>query len=216
MNRSRTIAGALFATIVVGATLASTAATANAAGSSNSGHAATGHATFHASVSPNASKTVINRPNQLYVGHTCKFDLSGIPDGTTVSSLDQCGITVTFTPSVVKASVPNSWSSWGSPPDTETATPDILTTNGADSVTISFSAPVRLSGAEAEPDPFEYHVIQASFYRPSGGLKTSVARNITGQAGARLLAMKTKNIGSIVLSSDTDFAFANLRVNLMS
>ncbi len=215
MKRSRTIAGALFATIVVGATLASTAATANAA-SSNSGHAVPSHATFHASVSPNASKTVINRPNQLYVGHTCKFDLSGIADGTTVTSLDQCGITVTFSPAVVKASVPNSWGTWGSPPDTETATPDILTTNGADSVTISFSAPVRLSGTEAEPDPFEYHVIQASFYRPSGGLKTSVARNITGDAGARLLAMKTKNIGSIVLSSDTDFAFANLRVNLMS
>lgn len=216
MKRSRTIAGALFATIVVGATLASTAATANAAGS-NSGHAVVGgHATLNGSVSPNASRTVINRPNKLYVGHTCKFDLSGIADGTTVTSLDQCGITVTFSPSVIKASVPNSWGTWGSPPDTETATPDILTTNGADSVTISFSAPVRLSGAEAEPDPFEYHVIQASFYRPSGGMKTSVARNITGDGGARLLAMKTKNIGSIVLSSDTDFAFANLRVNLMS
>ncbi len=153
-------------------------------------------------------------PNSLYVGHTCNFDLSAIPDYTLVSTLDACGITVTFDPAMEKRSVPDSWGSWGSPPDTESGTPNVLFTGSATQVTVTFSSPVRIAGAEAEPDPFEVHPISADFYRPSGGLKASVTRDIDGNSGARLLAVKTKNVGSMVLSSDVDFSFAQLRINL--
>jgi hypothetical protein len=215
MRTSRALASVILATALAGATLAAST-TASATGSTNSGGRSTGatHYVHHKSVSPAASRTFFNMPNELYVGHTCNFDLSAIPDFTIVSSLDACGITATFDPPVEKRSVPNSWASWGTPPDTETDVPNILFSGDATQVTVTFSSPVRIAGAEAEPDPFEVHPITADFYRPGGGLKATVTRDIDGTGGARLLAVKTKAIGSMVLSSDVDFAFAQLRINL--
>lgn len=215
MRKSRALMGIIAISAMGAATLAAST-TASAMPGNNSGGqtvASTGQ-TFRPSTSPNASRTIINRPNAQYVGHTCKVDLSTIPDYTVISTLDACGITINFSPAVEKRSVPSSWGSWGTPPDTETDSPDILYTSGATSVTVSFSAPVRLSGVEAEPNPFEVHAISADFLRPSGGMKATVTRGIDGTGGARLLAVKTKNVGSIVLSSDVDFAFGQLRINL--
>lgn len=212
--RSRLLTVAVLTTAVAGATL-SAATTATASTASNSGHSTTSAKPFHPQVSPDASITKINRPNDEYVGHSCKFDLSGIADGTMVDSLDACGITATFSTSLEKVSVSGgTWGTWGSPPDTESASPDALwLSDGSTSLTVTFSSPVRLAGAEAEPDPFEVHTIGAAFARPGGGTKAAIARAIDGSAGARLLAVKTKNIGSVTFSSDVDFAIAQLRVN---
>lgn len=213
MRSSRLLTVAVLTTALAGATL-SASTVASAKTSSNSGHATASAKPFHPQISPNASVTQINRPNDLYVGHTCKFDLSGIPEGTLVSSLDGCGITATFSTPLQKVVVGSSWASWGTPPDTESATPDALwLSDGSTSLTITFSAPVRLAGAEAEPDPFEVHTIGATFARPGGSTKAAIARPIDGTGGARLLAVKTKNIGSVTMSSDVDFAIAQLRVN---
>jgi hypothetical protein len=215
MHVSRVLTTVALATAAVGLTLSASTA-ASAQGSGNSGHATVSAKPFHPKVSPNASVTKINHPNDQYVAHTCKFDISGIADGTMVDSLDACGITATFSVSLEKVSVSGgTWGTWGSPPDTESATPDALwLSDGSTSLTVTFSEPVRIAGAEAEPDPFGVHPFAAAFTRPGGGTKVTIARDIDGNAGARLLAVKTKNVGSVTLSSDVDFAIAQLRVNL--
>src|SRR4051812_32935425 len=99
-------AGALLGLSLLGAPAAS------AASDSNAGSVTRGVAAKVTGVA--ACKQIMNPAD--YPKGTTLVDLSGIADFTPVSSQDG----VTFTPTLEKRSVPGSWGTWGSPPDTET------------------------------------------------------------------------------------------------
>jgi hypothetical protein len=145
--------------------------------------------------------------------NSCLFSPAALADFTQITSIGStCGTTASFSTTMEKRTVPGSWSTWGSPPNTESASPAVLYTIGATSVQITFSKTTPISGAEAEPNPFTVHAVQASWYNNVPSLLGTQVRDINGNAGALLLAAKTKPAAKyLVLSSDVDFSIANLR-----
>ena len=151
-------------------------AQAGSAARSNSGRAVhtgkVGHLARPASI---ASFKAISSPVAKYTSKTCVIDLSAIADFTPVSSVSGCGVTVTFSSTMEKRSVPNSWATWGSPPDTESATPNILYSAGATSITLTSSSKHRRIGVEAEPDLFQVETTVATFRKGNGTAIGSVS-----------------------------------------
>lgn len=160
-----------------------------------------------------AQLTTISSPTSSYTGATTLFTIA-VPDGTAVPSLTAGGETVTFTasPTLTAHTVPNGgWATWNSPPLTESATPRVLTNYSSTTVTLTFSAPIGVFGCEVEPDPFSAHTITATYMN---GISTigSVSRSVNGSAGALLAAASSAQpITSVVITSDVDFAMAQLR-----
>lgn len=154
--------------------------------------------------------TEIPSPNTDYINSTTLFSVS-VPDGSSVTSLSQGPQIVNFSIPMRAASVPTTWATWNCPPSTESCTPRVLWAYSATSVTLTFSVPVTTVGFEAEPDPFEVHTITATFKYGTTVLGT-ISLPINGDAGAQLeAATDTQPITSVVISSDTDFAIAQLR-----
>jgi len=159
-------------------------------------------------------------PAGAYLANTCDADLSGFADFTPITTLtcpeghEQQPIQ--FNPTLEKRSVPGSWATWGSPPDTESATPNILYTGGATSVTITYGDPSQCVGVEVEPNPFEVHTFTAVIAHGATTLKT-ITRDADGNAGARLLAACGKKdrdrleATTMTISSDVDFSIAQVR-----
>jgi len=217
VRRRRTAALAVLALTAMPITAAQAATTAPSPGApadvrTNSGAIVT-RSHWSPSATPDASPAFspISSPSQ-YPSGTCTVDLSAFNDFDPVPSVDQCGQHITFTPVEEKRSVPGSWATWGSPPDTESATPDILFSGGATSVTITLSQPVDVAGVEAEPDPFEVHTFQAEFDNSGGGTIGTVTRDIDGNAGATVLAAQAPGTRTLTISSDVDFSFGALRL----
>lgn len=164
--------------------------------------------------------TVYPRPRDKYVNNSCLVDLSGIADFTVVDTItdDTYGVTVTVTPAAEKRSVPSSWATWGSPPDTETATPHLLYATGT-TLTLSFSEKVKVGGVEIEPDPFAVHSFTVDFYEGADGTgkkRASITRDdVSGEAGAKLFGAKVpRKFSSLVITSNdgVGFAVAQIRV----
>jgi hypothetical protein len=157
------------------------------------------------------------KPVAGYTGTTCVLNLFGIPDGTSVSSTSSCGIAITYTPTPTKLSAPfGGWSNWGSPPNTESATPDVLYPGNSLVLTLTFSKPVAISGVEAEGNAFTTTNIQASWYRADGVLLGTQARDVTTPDGARLFATKVSPKAKKMVVTDTGagsigFAIAQVR-----
>jgi hypothetical protein len=211
---------ALGASLVLGL-IASPAAQAGTAAKSNTGKAVhAGKAV--ASVKPHSIATFRKflTPTTKYVSKTCAIDLSAIPDFTVVSSVTGCGVTVSFSSPLEKRSVPNSWATWGSPPDTEGNTPNILYTSGATSVTLTYSSKGRRVGVEVEPNLFQVESFTAIFRKGNGNTVGTINRDADGNAGAKLLAGATgadpkQYVKSLVITDNSggDFAIAQLRVS---
>src|SRR4051794_6762730 len=142
-----------------------------------------------------------------YPHGTKMVDLTTLSDFTPVTN--QSG--VTFSPTMEKRSVPNSWATWGSPPDTESATPNILYTVGSTSVTLTFADPVDVAGVEVEPNPFEVHNFIAVYQNGSGHDIGSISQSADGNAGARVLAAFAPGTKSVTISSDVDFSIGAIR-----
>jgi hypothetical protein len=216
MHKSKLVV-ALGAVVALTAAPLMTSTAASASSGSNSGTAVTRGAPLAAPtghVSAKKFKPIAQPGKSKYTKKTCKFDLSGIADFTQVSSLEQCGQTVTISPTTEKRSVPGSWATWGSPPDTEDAFPHILYTVGATSVTLKFSKASKIGGIEAEPNPFEVHSFDATFSKGSKARGTVHRDDVDGNAGAKLLAAKSKKKwDTITISSDVDFSFGQIRVS---
>lgn len=158
----------------------------------------------------------IAQPDSTYTTNTILLPIPGNA-GDSVNSLTDGVFTINLsaTETIADVSV-NGWSTWGAPPDTESSTPRVLHDPGynpaATSITLSFSDGVQTFGLEAEPDPFSVHNITLDFYN-GATLLGSITRSIDGNSGARLLAGTSDGalITSAVLSSDTDFAFGQVR-----
>ena len=117
----------------VGLAAASLIGATSASASGSNGGSPTTAANYKAPAADPGACTQIMSPAG-YPSGTKVVDLSGLADFTPVTV--QGG--VTFTPTLETRSVPNSWATWGSPPDTETATPHILSTAGATSIELKY------------------------------------------------------------------------------
>jgi len=206
MRKSKLVV-AIGAAVALAATPLLTATTAAAASGTNSGTAATSGVMVTGTSAACGGKQ-IGRPAG-YPDGTKLVDLSGIADFTPVSSKNN----VKFTPTLEKRSVPGSWATWGSPPDTESATPNILYTVGATSikVTLPDRGARRAAGMEVEPNPFAEHTFTAVFAKKSGEEICTATVVANGEAGAKLLAAKVRRAKTITVSSDTDFSIAQVR-----
>lgn len=207
--------------VAIGTTVAMAAlplVTANMASAStsgsNSGSAVTRTAaTAYAPTSKTTGKfKAFEQPKGKYTKKSCAIDLSSIADFTEVTQVSGCGQTVNLSISMNKRTVPNGgWASWGSPPWTETATPAVLYSNGATSVTLTF-AKSNFSGVEVEPNPFEVHTFNGVWKNKKGKEIGSATADADGSSGARLIGAKAKKATSLTISSDIDFAIAQIRV----
>jgi len=137
-----------------------------------------------------ASLTQIFQPTPAYVAGTTKIDISAIADYTNVTSITDGTLTVTFSSQMNKRTVPTSWMTWSSPPWSETATPDVLFTNYADSVNLTLSQPVTTFGFELEPNQFISANYTVDFILMSKSKVVGTMKiEINGYYGARLVAV---------------------------
>jgi hypothetical protein len=168
----------------------------------------------------------IRRPNDTYVSTTCAVDLSAIEDFTDLSSVEGCGTTLTFSSTVNKRSVPNSWQTWGRPPKSESKTPDLLYTNGSTGLTIDFGVDVHRGGFELEPDQFQRETLQVDLYAGPDGtgdlVGTIIRRRVGGPPGppgsgdARLFAVTSAALYRSAVITDLatdDFGIAQIRLD---
>lgn len=161
-------------------------------------------------VKAQAAFTPISTPTTSYTSSTSLLPIT-VPDYTDITSVTNGNQTATFSIPMQARTVPTSWLTWNCPPYTESCTPRVLGTFTANAVTITLSTPTTIFGVEVEPDPFSVHTISATFLNGSTVLGT-VSQSVNGQAGALLAAASdTQSITSIQLSSDTDFAIAQIR-----
>lgn len=159
---------------------------------------------------PTPTFTPISSPTTTYTSSTDVLPVT-VPDFSFITSVTNGKQTVNFSSPMQALSVPNSWATWNSPPNTETSTPRVLWTGGSTSIILSLAQPATTFGFEAEPDPFEVHTITAVFMSGSTTVGT-VSRPIDGFAGALLAAgSASQPITSVQIFSDADFAIAQIR-----
>jgi hypothetical protein len=152
----------------------------------------------------------IAQPDAAYLSASTLLPITGA-DFDLVPSLSTGSFSVTFDTDLVALTVPTTWTSWGSPPDVETATPRVLWTNGATSLTLTFNAPLVLFGLEAQPNTSVVSPITASYFQ-GANLVGEIPLDVDGSGGARLFAASsTTPFDKVVLSSTDDFAIAQVR-----
>jgi len=159
------------------------------------------------------SFTPVAQPDTSYLQATTKIPVTA-PEFSTITSVADANQTISFSDALQVFTVPNSWQTWASPPQTESATPTVLFEQGT-GVTLSFSNGVNTFGVEMEPNLFDVFTMTADFYNGST-LVGEVSMPVNGFADARLFAgaTTTDQFTSVVLSvpaSAQGFALAQLR-----
>jgi len=157
-----------------------------------------------------ADFTPIPLPDAAYTASTSLFSFAD-PDFSAISSLTNGPITITPDSPLVALTVPTTWSSWGSPPNTESSTPRVLWTDGLTSLTLSFSEPLGIFGFEAQPNTSTVSPIDVTFF---AGITQvgQITLDVDGNGGARLFAaLSTVPFDSVVINSTDDFAIAQVR-----
>lgn len=174
-----------------------------------------GIAAMMVSAVPANAVTQIVTPDNAYKSNT---NLLGVPNpsGPNVPAVADIYLHVGFSTLLDPRLVGVDWSTWGSPPDTEESAPPIFYTLGATSVEFTFSKRLSTWGFEAEGNPFDTRTFTVDYY-DGATLVGSISRSIDGNAGARLLAATlASGFTRAVVSTDTDFAVAQLRYELAS
>lgn len=162
---------------------------------------------------PAPSFASVGSPDAAYTSATTLIDISSIAQSTNVGSISDGSMTVTFSSSMNKRKVPFSWATWSSPPFSETATPHVLSSNGASSVTLDLSQPAIIFGFEIEPNPFTLESFTADFVDTGSGTTVeTVAVQAHGSSGARLLAASLASPADrVIITGTSDFAIAQVR-----
>ena len=80
------------------------------------------------------SISIIPRPDASYLAITNLIEISA-PDFASVASITDGSQVITFSTPMEVRTVPTSWSTWGFPPNTESATPRVLWTEGIEAMT---------------------------------------------------------------------------------
>jgi hypothetical protein len=100
---------------------------------------------------PAQAFTVISQPTASYISGTTLIDISSIADATYPLSSITDGIqTVGFSSPVEKFTVGADWTTWGSPPATESGSPPVLYSDVASQL-LTLSLPSVIFGFELEP-----------------------------------------------------------------
>jgi hypothetical protein len=159
--------------------------------------------------------TVIPQPNASYVADTTLIDLSAVADDNTLASITQGSQTISFSQTMTKTTVPAGWASWGSPPATETSTPEVLYQQVSRVLDVTLSQAATIFGLEMQPDLFGSTTMKADFYNGSS-LVGSITQLVAGQSGAKLFAADdaagfTRVVLEEVSGNTYGFAVAQLR-----
>ncbi len=128
----------------------------------------------------------ISQPRSSYVTGTTLLDFTG-PDSTLIGSLSGGGETLTYSTTLDVRTVPITWSTWGAPPATESATPRVGYTDGISTLTITLSKAAGTFGFELEPDFPLAERTTAVFYSKSSPVGT-ITLSPNGVSGALLFA----------------------------
>ncbi|HXG08472.1 MAG TPA: hypothetical protein VNK04_01665 [Gemmataceae bacterium] len=137
------------------------------------------------------------------------------PEFDTTTSLSDGTLTITFSTSMQSLTVPNSWLSWSSPPNSEGANPTVLWTQGRATLILTFSQPLQTFGFELQPNELAVFTFTAN-YQSGASSVGSIVQDVDGDGGARLFAAvatsPTDPFTSVTISSGgADFAIAQLR-----
>ena len=167
-----------------------------------------GASTVHAGFAP------ITQPDAAYLSESTLLPITGA-DFNLVPSLSSGSFSITLDTDLVALTTPTSWSTWGAPPNVESPTPRVLWTNGATSLTLTFSESVQLFGLEAQPNTAVVSPLLASFFQ-GANLVGEISLDVDGNGGARLFAASsTTPFDKLVLSSTDDFAIAQVRAAIV-
>jgi hypothetical protein len=163
-----------------------------------------------------AAITTIPQPDAAYTGATTLIPIT-VPDLTLVNTLSDSSLSISFSSSLEARTVPSSWSTWGSPPNTESPTPRVLF-GDLISVTFTFSEALSIFGIEVEPQSFGIANFILEFFNGATSLGT-ISQGVDGDAGARLFAAEAigaDEFTSVVLTTaDTSgFSAAQFRYAL--
>ena len=163
----------------------------------------------------------VSQPAPDYLAATTLLSITAPPQSF-VTSISDGTLTVSFSnsgsPVVMDVdTVPDSWATWGSPADTESATPTVLAPDDGPLVTsllFQFDQALSVFGVELEPDDTSAsHQIAAEYFL--GGVSQGVISiDVSGNAGARLFAAEGAFFDSVMISSDVDFGSAEFRYAL--
>lgn len=146
-----------------------------------------------------------------YTGFTTNYG-GGDGSGNFITSLGP----FSFSNPQSENNVPNSWATWGCPPQTESCSPNVLWNAGFSTLTISTSDRENTIGFELEPDQFAQESVTATFHA-SDGASYMLTLQPNGSAGALLFAVQDDTPGAYITSVDIvdnagdDFAIAQLR-----
>jgi hypothetical protein len=164
-----------------------------------------------------ADFVAIPDPNAAYLTTTNLLPVIGNEFDTLTSVTDGINTATFFvapnplpTPQTIY-DVGSGWSTWSSPPNSESATPRVL--GATPQLEIQLTSPALVFGFEAEPNLFGLHSITADFFG-SGVFRGSVTRNVDGNGGALLFAgFSSMGIDDVQISSadNSDFGVAQLR-----
>jgi PEP-CTERM motif len=155
-----------------------------------------------------AGFTTFSQPgDDGYIANTTNYG-GGDGSGNFITSLGP----FSFSNPQSENNVPNSWATWGSPPFTESSTPNVLWNEGFNTLTITVS-PSSIVGFELEPDNFAVEEVTAQFFDGTN-LVGTIDLSPNGSAGALLFAAQTDQAFTSVVITDLaggDFAIAQLR-----
>jgi hypothetical protein len=166
------------------------------------------------------SLSFVLQPTAPYVSSTTLLPITD-PEGSIITSISDSALTISFvsggSPLLMDVSVtPDSWATWGAPPNTESSTPTVVHSDDptVTDVLFQFSSVLTTFGIELEPDDTSAaHDITATFL--SNGSSIGVLqRSVDGNGGALLFAGTGAVFDSVEVSSDIDFAAAQFRYSL--
>lgn len=147
--------------------------------------------------------TQVSTPTAPYISGTTLLGITPA-NSASVTSLTNGTQTLTFSGTMTAGTVGVNWSTWGSPPNTESATPRVVqAVSGVLPLTISLSSPTTTFGFEVEPNNNGTYSISVAYYNGATLLGT-VTRSVAGSFGA-LLAAGTSGgspITSVVITAD--------------
>ena len=171
-----------------------------------------------AAASAFAQPYTISSPTAQYTGATTVVPV--VLSGPPVTSLISGGQTLTFSTPLTQLTVPGTWSAWGTPPDTETATPLVLASAiDQTALTITLSPAATTFGFEIEPAnvggfPPTAYSITATFF--NGGTAVGAITRAMTYNGARIFALSSATpITSVQIASPLaagGFALTQFRV----
>jgi len=160
-----------------------------------------------------ASATVIVNPDAAYTSSTTLINIPGA-DLTTTNILTNGTVTINFDQTMTVATVPDTWATWNTPPNAETATPRILYNDTGLVFSFNLSVGVTTLGFEFENDGGGATTATAQFRHGTTVLE-SVVLGIDSGAGSRLFAVtEGTTIDNVIvtqLSPAGGGGFANFR-----